>query len=289
MTDISTHTLDRPGVTLTYDVRPAASDEGGHRPLLLIGSPMGASGFPTLASYLTDRTVVTYDPRGVERSVRTTEGTSTPHDHAADLVAVIEAVGGGEAVDVFASSGGAVNALALVASRPELVSTLVAHEPPLCSIVPDAEFALAAVARVGEAYQAKGFGAGMAGFIGLVSHKSLFTAADLEQPLPDPAMFGMPTEDDGNRNDPLLGQNLNTGTSFEPAIDKLSAVSTRIVVGIGEDSEGELARRGGEALAELLVIEPVVFPSGHGGFQGNEYGMPGKPEEFAAKLKEILA
>lgn len=288
MTDSSTHTLDRPGVTLTYDVRPPASDDGGHRTLFVIGSPMGASGFPTLVSYLTDRTVVTYDPRGVERSVRATEGTSTPQDHAGDLAALIDAVGGGP-VDIFASSGGAVNALALVAARSELVATLVAHEPPLPGILPDAEFVQAAIARVGEAYQTKGFGAGMAAFIGLVSHKGEFTAADLEQPLPDPAMFGMPTDDDGNRNDPLLGQNWDAGTSYEPAIDKLSAVPTRIVVGIGEDSEGEMARRGGEALANLLVIEPVVFPGGHGGFQGNEYGMPGKPEEFAAKLKEVLS
>lgn len=287
MTDLSTHTLDRPGVTLTYDVRPAA-EESGHRTLFVIGSPMGASGFPTLVSYLTDRTVVTYDPRGVERSVRSTEGPLTPLDHAEDLAAVIEAVGGGEPVDIFASSGGAVNAVALVASRPELVSTLVAHEPPLARILPDAEFVVAAIARVAKAYQANGFGAGMAGFIGLISHKGEFTAANLEQPLPDPAMFGMPADDDGNRNDPLLGQNLLAGTSFEPAIDKLSAVPTRIVVGIGEDSEGEMARRGGEALADLLVIEPVVFPGGHGGFQGNEYGMPGKPEEFAATLKNVL-
>ena len=34
--------------------------------------------------------------------------------------------------------------------------------------------------------------------------------------------------------------------------------------------------------------EAVVFPSGHGGFLGGEYGQSGKPDEFAAKLREVL-
>ena len=108
-----------------------------HRPVLfLIGSPMGAGGFATLASHFPDRTIVTYDPRGVERSVKADPASvSTPDQHADDLHRVIAAVGAGP-VDLFASSGGAVNALALVAKHPEQVRTLVAHEPPLASIVP---------------------------------------------------------------------------------------------------------------------------------------------------------
>lgn len=66
LTQPSTRTLKVPGATLTYDVR--RSDESKEPPLLLIGSPMGAAGFPTLAGHFPDRTVVTYDPRGVERS-----------------------------------------------------------------------------------------------------------------------------------------------------------------------------------------------------------------------------
>src|SRR5215218_7084966 len=129
MPDPVTHTLDVPGANLTYDVRGDLS-ERDQPVLLLIGSPMGASGFPTLASYFTDRTVVTYDPRGVERSVRTDgSGELSPDDHAADLVALIEALDAGP-FEVFATSGGAVNGLALAARRPDLVRRLVAHEPP---------------------------------------------------------------------------------------------------------------------------------------------------------------
>ena len=132
--EITTNTLEAQGAVLTYDVRPA--DATTEPVLLLIGSPMGAGGFATLASHFTDRTVVTYDPRGVERSIKADPATqSTPDQHADDLHRVIAAIGGGP-VDLFASSGGAVNALALVAAHPDDVRTLVAHEPPLASILP---------------------------------------------------------------------------------------------------------------------------------------------------------
>src|ERR687886_952315 len=135
MTKPQTFTLEVPGATLTYDIRP---NESSTQPVLLvIGSPMGAAGFGTLSRHFSDRTVVTYDPRGVERSPKT-DPTSpvTPEVHADDLHRLIQAIGGGP-VDLFASSGGAVNALALVSKHPEDVRTLVAHEPPLASILPD--------------------------------------------------------------------------------------------------------------------------------------------------------
>ena len=69
MTEATTRTLDVPGATLTYDVRP--NDSTTEPLLLLIGSPMGAAGFGTLSSHFPDRTVVTYDPRGSERSTKT--------------------------------------------------------------------------------------------------------------------------------------------------------------------------------------------------------------------------
>ena len=287
-TPVQTRTLDVPGATLTYDIRP--NDRTTEPALLLIGSPMGASGFQTLASLFPDRTVVTYDPRGVERSTKADPATeSTPAQHADDVHQVIAALGGGP-VDLFASSGGAVNALALVERHPEDVRTLVAHEPPAASLVPDAEAALAANADIAATYQRAGFGPAMAKFIMIVSHRGPVKAGFFAGPDPDPAMFHLPTQDDGTRTDPLLFQNIATCTGYAFDIDALRAASTRIVIGVGEESEGQLARRGGEAIAERLGIEPVVFPSGHGGFIGDEYGpgQAGKPEAFAARLREVL-
>ena len=84
-------------------------------------------------------------------------------------------------------------------------------------------------------------------------------------------------------------QNMISCTSFEPDFDALRAASTRIVIGAGAESEGQLACRGGFAAAERLGTTPVIFPGGHGGFLGGEYGQPGEPDAFAAKLREVLA
>jgi pimeloyl-ACP methyl ester carboxylesterase len=286
-TQLTTHTLDVPGATLTYDIR---RNHATTEPvLLLIGSPMGAAGFGTLAQHFTDRTVVTYDPRGSERSIKTDPASPvTPEIHADDLHRLIQAIGGGP-LDLFASSGGAVNALALMSRHPQDARTLVAHEPPLAAVLPDREHAMAATRAVQDTYQRSGFGAGMAHFIAIASHKGPFTAEIAAQPAPDPAMFGLPATDDGSRTDPLLGQNMLTCTHYEPDFDALGSASTRIVLAAGEESEGQLPSRGAIAVAERLGTKPVPFPSDHGGFLGGEYGQTGQPDAFAAKLREVLA
>jgi pimeloyl-ACP methyl ester carboxylesterase len=281
-----TRTLEVPGATIAYDVR--RGDATGAPPLFLLGSPMAASGFVTLASHFPDRTLITYDPRGAERSTKADPSSeSTPEQHAEDIHAVIQAVGLG-AVDLFASSGGAVNGLALVAAHPDDVRTLVAHEPPLAAILPDSDDAKASVRAVARSYQEGGFGKGMAHFIAIVGHKGEFSDGFADQPGPDPAMFGMPADDDGSRTDVLLAQNIITCTHYEPDFDALRAASTRIVLAAGEESEGEMANRGAHAAAGRLGREPVVFPSGHGGFLGGEFGQTGQPDAFAARLREVL-
>ena len=285
-TEPTTCTLAVPGAVLAYDIRRADSPSPV---LVVIGSPMGASGFVTLAAHFADLTVVTYDPRGVERSTKADPASpSTPLEHADDLHRLIAELDAGP-VDLFASSGGAVNALALVARHPEQVRTLVAHEPPLASILPDRDAALAASRAIHETYLHSGFGAGMARFIVTVGHKGQFGTDDARQPAPDPAMFGLPAGDDGNRNDPLLGQNIVSCTHFEPDFDALRAAPTRIVLAAGTESEGQMAYRGAVAVAERLGTALVSFPGGHGGFLGDEYGQPGDPDGFAAKLREVLS
>jgi pimeloyl-ACP methyl ester carboxylesterase len=282
----TTHTLAAPGAELTYDVQ--GSEDSSEPVLMLIGSPMAAAGFGTLSKHFTDRTILTYDPRGAERSAKTDPmSESTPQQHADDLHRIIGEVGG--PVDLFATSGGAVNALALVAAHAEDVRILVAHEPPLAAILPDSENAKAAVRAISNSYETRGWGAGMAHFLAVVSHRGEFPDDVGQQPAPDPAMFGMPAEDDGTRTDVMLHQNIITVTHYEPDFEALRAASTRIVIAAGEESEGEMAHRGAEAVAERLGTTPVTFPSDHGGFLGGEYGQTGKPDAFAARLREVLA
>jgi pimeloyl-ACP methyl ester carboxylesterase len=287
MTQPETHTLDAPGVVLHYDIR---RNEASAEPvLLLIGSPMDATGFRTLAGHFTDRTVVTYDPRGAERSKRTDGALkSTTEEHADDLHRLILALGAGP-VDIFASSGGAVNALALVARHPGQVRTLVAHEPPTAQELPDREQVLAACDGIHETYQREGFGPAMAKFIALVSYAGPIPAGFADQPGPDPAGFGLPAGDDGSRDNPLLGLNMPSTPAYRHDFDALRAAPTRIVVGVGEQSATMLAGRAGIAVAERLGTEPVTFPGGHDGFVGGEYGGMGEPEAFATILRKVLA
>jgi pimeloyl-ACP methyl ester carboxylesterase len=254
----------------------------------MIGQPMAAGGFSTLASHFPDRTVITYDPRGVGRSVRKDGRVdNAPNVQAGDVHSVIRALGVGS-VEMFASSGGAVTALALVAAYPDDVTTLVAHEPPLIPVLPDAEAAERARAGFRDAYEARGSAAGMAAFIAMTSWQGEFTDDYFATPAPDPAQFGMVTEDDGSRDDPLLSDRSWAISAYRPDFDALGAAPTRIVIAVGEESMGTFTGRASVATAELLGRQAMVFPSHHGGFMGGEFGHPGQPEAFARRLRDVL-
>jgi pimeloyl-ACP methyl ester carboxylesterase len=279
MTEPKTDTLHVPGATLSYDIRSA--DSSAHPVLLLVGAPMGADGFAALAGHFEDRTVVTYDPRGAWRSQRTDGGTGdSPDVHADDLHRLISALDAGP-VDIFGSSGGAVNGMALVARHPEQVRTLVAHEPPAFTELPDRETVLAVCADIHQTYQRGGFGPAMAKFIAIVSQQGPLPADYLDRPAPDPAAFGLPAQDDGSRNDPLLGRHMILASHYQQDFDALRAAPTRVVIGSGEDSAQIVTGRASVVVAGKLGTTPVVFPGGHDGFAGRH-------DAFAATLRAVL-
>ena len=284
----TTRTLEMTDVDLVYDVHGPLPTADGRRPLLMVGQPMAADGFGTLASLFADRTVVTYDPRGLGRSARKDGRIDhTPQDQAADLHALVVALDAGP-VDVFASSGGAVTALELVTRHPEDVAILVAHEPPMNTVLPDADAADRARQAMFDAYNDGGFGAGMAQFITMTSWPGEFTEDFFAQPPADPTMFGMSSEDDGSREDPLLSDRSWAITDYKPDVDALRAAPTRIVIGVGVETGDTYTGRTARATASLLDQDATVFPSHHGGFLGGEHGYAGEPEAFALKLREVL-
>jgi pimeloyl-ACP methyl ester carboxylesterase len=285
---MTTHKLETPEVDLVYDIHGPLPTADGCPLLVMIGQPMDAGGFSTLASLFPDRTVITYDPRGLGRSTRKDGRVDhAPEVQAADVHALIEALGAGP-VEMFASSGGAVTALALVAAFPDDVTTLVAHEPPLIPVLPDAEAAERARAGVRDAYQDRGSGAGMAAFIMMTSWPGEYSDDYFAQPAPDPAAFGMATEDDGSRDDPLLSDRSWAVSSYRPDADALVAAPTQVVIAVGEESAGTFTDRTSVAVAQLLGQQPTVFPSHHGGFVGGDSGYAGQPEAFASRLREVL-
>jgi pimeloyl-ACP methyl ester carboxylesterase len=280
MNEPKTYTLEVPGAVLHYDVR----DNGGtgHPVLLLVGTPMGASGFAALAQHFTDRTVVTYDPRGTERSQRT-DGQppgSDPSEHAEDIRRLIQALDAGPA-DILGSSGGAVNGLALVAKHPELVGTLVAHEPPAAQELPDRAAVLAVCADIRETYQRDGFGPAMATFIAMVSHQGPVPAGFPGQPAPDPAAFGLPAQDDGSRDHPLLGLHMTACVGYQYDFAALRAAPTRVILGVGAESGQLMPARAAVAVAERLGSTPITFPGAHEGFHS-------QADAFAPVLRTVL-
>jgi pimeloyl-ACP methyl ester carboxylesterase len=284
---MQSHTLEVPGAHVVYDVRGPLPAADGRPPLLMIGQPMDASGFATLASLFPDRTVVTYDPRGLGRSTRSDgRNENDPEVQAEDLHALVAELGTGP-VDLFASSGGAITALAWVTRHRDDIHTLVAHEPPLFELLPDAEAVGAAERAVRDTYHSDGWGAGLARFIAMASWRGEFPPDFASSPAPDPASFGLPAQDDGRRDDPLLSGSSFAVSHYRPDIEALGR-RPRVVLAVGKESAGTITARTTEALAAALGRAPVVFPSHHGGFLGEGFGQPGEPEAFAATLREVL-
>ena len=286
-TPVDTRVVGEGADAITYDVRGDLADATPDRPvLMLIGSPMDASGFGTLASHFTDRPVVTYDPRGAGRNPTDT-APLTPEQHAADLHRVIQALAAGP-VDLFATSGGAVNALRLVESHPDDVRRLVAHEPPTAALLPDRDRLLAACEDVVATYRSAGHGPAMAKFIALGMYDGELPVDYIDRPAPDPAQFGMSAEDDGNRADPLM-RNFPACNLYTPDAAALGALGDRLVVVVGKNSGETMAARGARSVAAAVGVQASEFAGDHGGFLGGEYGQMGEPDAFAADLRAALA
>jgi pimeloyl-ACP methyl ester carboxylesterase len=267
----TTGMLDVPGARLHYELR-------GQGPLvLLVGAPMGADAFAPLAGLLAaEHTVLTTDPRGVGRSpVEDPDRDSTPELRADDLSRLLAHLDAGPAV-VLGSSGGAISALALVQAHPEQVVTMIAHEPPLAELVEDRERLRAGIEGIIATYLAKGSAAAWAAFMAV---------ADIAVPEDDdpPAAPGPAERDPRAIADErhFFLHELRAGTGWQPDLAALRSVRTRVVVGIGEESAGELCDRTSRALAAGLGIEPTMFPGSHIGFLQD-------PARFAVRLREVL-
>lgn len=270
MTTVTTATtLDVPGARLHYELR-------GTGPLIaLVAAPMDATAFAPLADLLaTDHTVLTTDPRGINRSsVDHPDRDSTPVERADDLAALLRHVDAGPAA-VLGSSGGAVTVLALVERAPELVHTAIPHEPPLEELLPDRADLRERTEQMIATYLTGDTRS---------AWKQFMEIGNLQ--MPDEvfeAYFGSPREGQDALDERFQFVHMLRHTvRFRPDVPALRAAPTRLVVGIGEESAGELCDRTSRALADLLGLEPTLFPGDHIGFAD-------QPEAFAVRLREIL-
>ncbi|MDQ7876814.1 alpha/beta hydrolase [Microbacterium sp. QXD-8] len=282
---VTTHVVGAGDDAITYDIHGDLADATVDRPaLFLFAGPMDASGLALLAARITDRPVVTYDPRGAGRNPVGTADI-TVEQHASDLHRVIAALGVGP-VDAFGTSGGAVHLLALAAAHPDDVRLAVVHEPPLAEHLPDREAVLAVVADMKRTYGEQGDGAAMAKFIAFVMLDGPVPDGYLDGPAPDPAMFGLSSEDDGTRTNPLM-RNMPGTIAYRIDVEALRELGERVVVAVGVESGDALAARGGRSAAAAIGRRVTDFPSHHAGFT-DQPGYPGDPAGFAARLQEVL-
>jgi pimeloyl-ACP methyl ester carboxylesterase len=264
--------LDVPGARLHYELR-------GEGPfVLLVGAPMGAGAFTPLADLLaTGHTVLTTDPRGVGRSrVDDPDRDSTPELRADDLSRLLAHLDAGPVV-ALGSSGGAVSVLALAQAHPEQVSTVIAHEPPLEELLDDRERLHTATEGIVATYLAQGSAAAWAAFMAV---------GDIALPEDDEPVAAPPEPADRDPQEVaderhFFLHELRGTTSWVPDVARLRSVPTEVVVGIGEQSRGELCDRTSRALAAALGVEPTMFPGSHIGFLED-------PAAFAVRLRHVL-
>ncbi|WP_327585136.1 alpha/beta hydrolase [Nonomuraea sp. NBC_00507] len=265
----TSHIIEIPGGRLYYEVR-------GQGPLVaLVGAPMDATSFAPLADLLaSDHTVLTTDPRGINRSPLDDPGQdSTPPLRAVDLSRLLTHLDAGPAT-ILGSSGGAVTALALAQIHPKQVRTVIAHEPPLIELLADRERLHATTEDIIATHLAGDVVGAWAKF--MAQANIIMPEGALE------TMFG------GDRNQQQVADErrwfaheLRDTTRWQPDLDVLRATPIDIVVGIGEDSTGQLCDRTSRALATALGLEPTPFPGDHTGFAED-------PDRFATRLREVL-
>lgn len=268
MSSPTSHVLDVPGARLYYEI------QGAGPVLMLIGHPMGASGFAAIAHLLAeDYTVVTFDPRGFARStIDDRDQDAEPDLLADDVRRVLEAVGDGPA-HVFGSSGGAVTGLALVTRYPGHVHTLVAHEPPLALLLPEADEARVAMRDIYDTYRNDGTGAAWARF---------FAFTGMSPPPRGDDAAPQPSDETAATSERFFGHGLLPIALYRPDVSALQGGPARVVVAGGTTSTGEFAQRTAAALAQRLGVSLVDFPGGHAGFASDAEG-------FAAVLRRTLA
>ncbi|MEV5599531.1 alpha/beta hydrolase [Streptomyces sp. NPDC052496] len=272
----TTGSLRVDGATLHYEVR-------GRGPLLLLipGGAGGAASFDGVADDLAaSYTVAAYDPRGMSRSTLDDPG-AEQHvaEHADDAFRMLELLSPGEPARVLGISSGAITALHLLTTRPERLTRVVAHEPPVVEVLPDAPEHRALVARVEETFRTQGLMPAMTVFAAGLKKDGGTTAPQPEMKLPPQAaaraeqtMANLPY---------FVGRIVPRFMSYAPDLDRLAALSDRLVLAGGQDSQGELSYRPAAHLADRLGKELLHFPGGH-------TGLTTHPAEFGEVLLKAL-
>jgi pimeloyl-ACP methyl ester carboxylesterase len=271
----TTSYLDVPGARLYYEV-------AGAGPVLLMipGGTADATDFARIVDPLAARyTVVTFDPRGMSRGrLADPEQDVSVAVLADDAHRLLTAIGV-EPAYVFGSSGGGVIGLALAERHPRQVRVLVAHEPPLVTLLPEGDPRRTSGQEIYDTYREAGASAAIQTFIAVTGLGG--SGAQHEPSLGLREAMSQRLARMQQNVEFFLSRYLLPITGYVPDTAALREGSRRVVVGVGETSEGQLAHDTALALADRLGTEATVFPGDHSGYFT-------EPTAFARKLDEVL-
>jgi pimeloyl-ACP methyl ester carboxylesterase len=253
----------------------------GSGPALLMIPGGGGDGarYSAVARHLaTTHTVLTYDRRGNAGSRPPTgppAGDLLMTQQSADARAVIEASGFIHAC-VFGNSGGAIIALDLAARFPELVDTLIAHEPPLIRVLPDPEPYITAYDQIEQILAREGWRPAALRFMAL-------NGTTPPNPIARGAMRLALASHLGPARDLafFIAHEMRSFIDYSPDLDTIAALSAPVYLAAGHASKDQYPYQAGRVIAQHTRRPFVEFPGGHTGFAK-------APRAFAAKLRELL-
>jgi pimeloyl-ACP methyl ester carboxylesterase len=265
MDEIRTGMIAVQGAHLYVKVRGSGPDL-----MMLSGGAADADGFDSLAHYLaTHYTVITYDRRGLSRSV--IEDSHPPEvisvsTHSEDVHLILSAIRASPA-RVFGSSIGGLIGLDLLIRHPDDVLVLAAHEPPIGELLDEREKPRVSLrelyARSGDADEA------------IPAFAASLSNGDMASLRPVPYRKASATRSANNRF--FLEHDQPAVASYRLDIERLKSLRSRIVVLGGEDGREFFPYTCALRLAGRLSITLQEVPGNHGG-----YAL--RPAEFARSL-----
>lgn len=260
-----TNRVHTEGADIAYD------RQGGGPPLLLISGGGGdGARHDAITPLLTDAyTVISYDRRCNSRSSGDTSRDMDMAQQARDAVAVIRAAGF-ERAYVFGNSCGASIGLELAARHPEVIEKMIVHEPPVMSILPDAEYWQAYMSDLQHAYQEDGdtvaamktFHSAFVGFDG-----TLTARISAENTTPNSEFF--------------LSREFLPITYYRPDLERIRRNGVPMISAAGRASTGAFYARTAPIIAEETGCPYADFP-------GNHIAFITDPEPFSARLRDLL-
>lgn len=250
-----------------------ARSYGHGDPLLMIhGAGVDADFFDRSAEVLAQRfRVLTYDRRGYGRSCGPPTADWSVAQQVADVATVLTTLAGTAtgACPVVAHSAGCCIALALAARHPDLVGTLVLHEPAVLDCLPAGDSAFATIEEA-----MAGAGAGLVSL-------PVFQLLSLEQVADERAPQA--SADEVAHRDHNCKQFLSEAPEIYRFVPDYSALTrTKAVVGLGERSLATYHARNCPELARRLGGRLAYFPGGHN-------SPSDLPYEFACQVTGSIA